>query len=321
MKAGIPKEVAALTVNRLCGTGVQSIVSGTQAIQTGDADVVVAGGAESMSRGPYWMPGGRFGARMGDAELLDPVVGGLTDPFNRIHMGITAENLAESHDISREEQDEFSVTSHQRAAAAQEAGKFDAEVVPVEVKVKRETAEFTRDEHVRPDATLEGLGKLKPVFKKGGTVTAGNASGMNDAGAAVVLMSAEKAEELDSPVRARILSYAYCGVDPKTMGIGPVPAVRKALDRAGRSLDEVDVIELNEAFAAQSLAVMKDLELDPEKVNPNGGAIALGHPIAATGSVITAKILAEMEREDHKLGLVTLCIGGGQGIAMLLGRD
>jgi acetyl-CoA C-acetyltransferase len=236
-------------------------------------------------------------------------------------MGVTAENLAESHSISREEQDEFAIRSHQRAHAAIEAGRFDDEVVPVPVKVKKETVDFTRDEHVRRDASLESMAKLKPAFKPDGSVTAGNASGMNDAGAAVVLMSADKAEELDAPVRARILSYAYCGVDPATMGIGPVPAVKKALERAGKSLDDVEVIELNEAFAAQALAVMKDLDLDPDKTNPNGGAIALGHPIAATGSVITAKILSEMEREDMKLGLVTLCIGGGQGIAMLLGRD
>ena len=321
MKAEIPKEVPAFTVNRLCGTGVQSIVSGAQAIQTGDADVVVAGGAESMSRGPYWMPAGRFGARMGETKMVDPVVGGLTDPFNRIHMGVTAENLAESHSISREEQDEFALLSHQRAKAAIDAGRFDDEVVPVPVKVKKETVDFVHDEHVRPDATMESMAKLKPVFKPDGTVTAGNASGMNDAGAAVVLMSADKASELGAPVRARILSYAYCGVDPETMGIGPVPAVKKALERAGKSIGDVEVTELNEAFAAQALAVMKDLELDPETTNPNGGAIALGHPIAATGSVITAKILSEMEREDMKLGLVTLCIGGGQGIAMLLGRD
>jgi acetyl-CoA C-acetyltransferase len=321
IKAGIPKEVPAFTVNRLCGTGVQSIVSGAQAIQTGDAEVVVAGGAESMSRGPYWFPDGRFGARMGETKMVDPVVGGLTDPFNRIHMGVTAENLAESHDVSREEQDEFAVESHRRAAAAIEAGRFDDEIVPVKVKVKREERDFTQDEHVRPDASVEALGKLKPVFKPDGTVTAGNASGMNDAGAAVVLMGERKAEELEAPVRARILAYAYCGVEPKTMGIGPVPAVRKALERAGKSLEDVEVTELNEAFAAQSLAVIKDLGLDRERTNPNGGAIALGHPIAATGSVITAKILSEMEREDYKLGLVTLCIGGGQGIAMLLQRD
>ena len=321
IKAGIPKEVPAVTVNRLCGTGVQSIVSGAQAIQTGDAEVVVAGGAESMSRGPYWMPSGRFGARMGEAEMLDPVVGGLTDPFNRIHMGVTAENLAESHSISREEQDEFALESHRRAADATESGRFEDEIVPVPVKAKKETVDFERDEHVRADASMESLAKLKPAFKPDGTVTAGNASGMNDAGAAVVLMHEKKAEELGAPVRARILSYAYCGVEPKTMGIGPVPATGKALERAGRSLDEVEVIELNEAFAAQSLAVIKDLGLDREKVNPNGGAIAMGHPIAATGSIITAKILSEMERQDHKLGLVTLCIGGGQGIALLVGRD
>jgi acetyl-CoA C-acetyltransferase len=321
MKAGIPKEVPAFTVNRLCGTGVQAIVSGAQTIATGDADVVVAGGAESMSRGPYWMPNARWGARMGPTEMVDPVVGGLTDPFDRIHMGVTAENLAESHDISREEQDEFSVESHKRAARAQDEGLFDDEIVPVEIKSKKGTDEFERDEHVRPDASIEGMAKLKPVFKPDGTVTAGNASGMNDAAAAVVLMSAERAEELGAPVQGRILSYSYCGVDPKVMGIGPVPAVRKALERAGKSLDDVDVIELNEAFAAQSLAVIKDLALDREKVNPNGGAIALGHPIAATGAVITTKILSEMGRKGHDLGLVTLCIGGGQGIAMLISRD
>jgi acetyl-CoA C-acetyltransferase len=320
IKAGIPKEVPAFTVNRLCGTGVQAIVSAAQTIAVGEADVAVAGGAESMSRGPYWVPDARWGARMGETKVLDPVVGGLTDPFNEIHMGVTAENLAESHSISREEQDEFSVESHRRAAAAQEQGTFEEEIVPVELKSKKGTAEFAKDEHVRPDASLESLGKLKPVFKPNGTVTAGNASGMNDAGAAVILMSAAKAESLGAPVKARILSYAYCGVDPKVMGIGPVPAVRRALERAGKSLDEVDVIELNEAFAAQSLAVIKDLGLDREKVNPNGGAIALGHPIAATGAVITAKILHEMERRDHEIGLVTLCIGGGQGIAMLLAR-
>jgi acetyl-CoA C-acetyltransferase len=321
MKAGIPKEVPAFTVNRLCGTGVQAIVSAAQTIATGEADIAVAGGAESMSRGPYWMPNARWGARMGDAKVVDPVVGGLTDPFDNIHMGVTAENLAESHDISREEQDEFSVESHRRAAAAQEQGLFDEEIVPVELRSKKGPAEFVRDEHVRPDATVEALGKLKPVFKPDGTVTAGNASGMNDAGGAVVLMSAEKAEALGAPVRARLVSYSYCGVDPRIMGIGPVPAVRKALERAGRSIEDVDVIELNEAFAAQSLAVIKDLELDMERVNPNGGAIALGHPIAATGAVITTKILYEMDRREHDLGLVTLCIGGGQGIAMLLSRN
>src|SRR3954447_16129080 len=318
IKAGIPKEVPAFTVNRLCGTGVQAIVSAAQTIATGEADVAVAGGAESMSRGPYWMPHARWGARMGETEMVDPVVGGLTDPFNDIHMGVTAENLAESHSISRSEQDEFSVESHRRAARAQEEGLFDEEIVPVELQSKKGTSEFTKDEHVRPDATVETMAKLKPVFKPDGTVTAGNASGMNDAGAAVVLMSEDAASQRGAPVRARILAYASCGVDPSIRGTRPVPAVRKVMERAGRSLDEVGVVELNEAFAAQALAVIDELELDEAIVNPNGGAIALGHPIAATGAAITTKILSEMERSDHELGLVTLCIGGGQGIAMLL---
>jgi acetyl-CoA C-acetyltransferase len=257
MKAGIPKETPAFTVNRLCGTGVQAIVSATQAIQSGDADVALAGGAESMSRGPYWMPDARWGSKMGPAKMVDPVMGGLTDPFHEILMGVTAENLAERMSITRDEQDAFAVESHRRAAEAREAGRFDEEIVPVQVKVKRDVVDFVRDEHIREDASLESMGKLPTVFKKeGGTVTAGNASGMNDAGAAVVLMSDEKAAELGAPVRARILSYASCGVDPEIMGIGPVPAVRKALDRAGVKLEDIGVIELNEAFSAQALAVM-----------------------------------------------------------------
>jgi acetyl-CoA C-acetyltransferase len=321
MKAGLPKEVPAYTVNRLCGTGVQAIISATQAIQTGEAQVALAGGAESMSRGPYWMPGARWGARMGETDLVDPVIGALTDPFESILMGVTAENLAERGSISRERQDAFAVRSHQRAAAAREQGRFDGQIVPVPVRVKRETVPFERDEHIREDASTDGMAALKAAFKKDGTVTAGNASGMNDAGAAVVLMSSARAAELGAPVRARVLAYASCGVDPSIMGIGPVPAVRKVLERAGAQLSDVQVIELNEAFAAQALAVIDDLGLDEEIVNPNGGAIALGHPIAATGAAITAKILDEMERRDLELGLVTLCIGGGQGIAMLLGRE
>jgi acetyl-CoA C-acetyltransferase len=321
VKSGVPKEVPAYTVNRLCGTGVQAIVSATQAIQTGEAEVALAGGAESMSRGPYWMPSARWGARMGEAELVDPVMGGLTDPFHSILMGVTAENLAERDSISRERQDAFAVESHRKAAAARAEGRFDDQIVPVPVRVKRDTVDFIRDEHIREDASPEAMAKLAPVFKPDGTVTAGNASGMNDAGAAVVLMSDSKARELGTPIRARVLAYASCGVDPSIMGIGPVPAVRKVLERAGRSLEEVDVIELNEAFAAQSLAVIDELGLDEEKVNPNGGAIALGHPIGATGAALTTKILDEMDRRDLKLGLVTLCIGGGQGIAMLLGRE
>jgi acetyl-CoA C-acetyltransferase len=322
IKSGIPKETPAFTVNRLCGTGVQAIVSATQAIQSGDVEVALAGGAESMSRVPMWMGSARWGARMGETPIVDPVMGSLTDPFNEILMGVTAENLAEQMGITREDQDTFAVESHRRAQAARDGGRFDEQIVPVSVRVKKDTVDFVRDEHIRDDISVEAMAKLPTVFKKeGGTVTAGNASGMNDAGAAVVLMDADKAAELGAPVRARILSYASCGVDPKIMGIGPVPAVRKVLDRAGVALDDIGVIELNEAFAAQALAVMRDLDLDPAKVNPNGGAIALGHPIAATGAAITAKILDEMEREDHELGLVTLCIGGGQGIALLLGRD
>ena len=322
INAGIPKETPAYTVNRLCGTGVQAIVSAAQAIQTGESRVALAGGAESMSRGPYWMPDARWGSKMGPAPLIDPVMGGLTDPFSSVLMGVTAEKLADQMSITREDQDAFAVESHRRAFAAREAGVFDGEVVPVPVKVKREQVDFTRDEHIRPEASAESMAKLPTVFKRdGGSVTAGNASGMNDAGAAVVLMDADRAAELGAPVRARILGYASCGVDPSIMGIGPVPAVRKVLARAGRTLDEVGVIELNEAFAAQALAVIRDLDLDPAKVNPNGGAIALGHPIAATGALITAKCLAEMERGEHELGLVTLCIGGGQGIALLLGRS
>jgi acetyl-CoA C-acetyltransferase len=322
MKAGIPKETPAFTVNRLCGSGVQALVSACQAIQTGEASVTLAGGAESMSRAPMWLTQGRWGSKMGAAPVVDPVQGALTDPFHDIKMGVTAENLAERMSISREEQDAFAVESHRRASEAQAAGRFDGEVVGVNVRVKRDVVTFDKDEHIRHEVDQAAMAKLPAIFKReGGTVTAGNASGMNDAGAALVLMSADKAAELGAPVRARVLSYASCGVDPEVMGIGPVPAVLKALGRGGVALDEVGVIELNEAFAAQALAVIKDLELDPARVNPNGGAIALGHPIAATGAAITAKCLSEMERADHRYGLVTLCIGGGQGIALLLGRD
>jgi acetyl-CoA C-acetyltransferase len=319
--AGIPQETPAFTVNRLCGTGVQAIVSATQAIQSGDVEVALAGGAESMSRGPYWMPAARWGARMGETTMTDPVSGALTDPFAEILMGVTAENLAERHAITREQQDAFAAESHRRAAAAQAAGLFEDEIVPVPLTGKRGPAEFTADEHIRPETTTASLARLKPVFKRdGGTVTAGNASGMNDAGAATIILSAEKAAELDTPVVARILAYAHCGVDPNYMGIGPVPAVKKVLQRAGVALDDVGVIELNEAFAAQALAVIEELELDPARVNPNGGAIALGHPISATGTAITAKAISEMHRGNHDHALVTLCIGGGQGIALLLGR-
>jgi acetyl-CoA C-acetyltransferase len=320
MQAGAPKEVPAFTVNRLCGSGAQAIVSACQTIQTGEARVALAGGCESMSRAPMWLPQARWGSKMGPSPVVDPVQGALSDPFDHEKMGVTAERLADKMSISREEQDEFAVESHRRASVAQAAGKFEDEIVPVDVKVKREVVQFTADEHIRHDADAAGMAKLPAIFRKDGSVTAGNASGMNDAGAALVLMDEARASELGAPVRAKILSYASCGVDPEIMGIGPVPAVRRVLERAGVTLDQVGVIELNEAFAAQALAVIKDLELDPAKVNPNGGAVALGHPIAATGAVITAKCISEMEREDHEYGLVTLCIGGGQGIAILLGK-
>jgi acetyl-CoA C-acetyltransferase len=320
VKAGIPKETPAYTVNRLCGTGVQAIVSGAQAIQTGEASVVLTGGCESMSRGPYTLPAARWGARMGETTMIDTVQGALTDPFNDILMGVTAENLAERGSISRERQDAFAVRSHQLATQATADGVFADQIVPVPVRVKREMVDFVTDEHMRPEASLESMAKLKPIFKADGTVTAGNASGMNDAGAAVLLSSKARAAELGLTPRAEILAYASCGVDPKLMGIGPVPAVKKVLDKAGVTLDEIQVIELNEAFAAQALAVIDDLGLDPEKVNPHGGAIAMGHPIGATGALLTAKILDDMDKRDLSLGLVTLCIGGGQGIALLLGR-
>jgi acetyl-CoA C-acetyltransferase len=318
MKAGIPKETPAYTVNRLCGTGVQAIVSAAQAIQAGEARIAVAGGAESMSRGPYWLHGARWGQGMGHAPLVDAVVGVLTDPFDSEHMGLTAERLAERGAISRERQDAFAAESHRRAAAAQAHGRFDPQIVPVEIG--KQGAPFDKDEHIRADIDADAIAALRPAFKHDGTVTAGNASGMNDAGAAVVLMSAHEAARRDAPVLGRLLAYASCGVDPRIMGIGPVPATRMALQRAGCALNEVGVVELNEAFAAQALAVIDELGLDEEKVNPNGGAIALGHPIAATGAAITTKLLSEMDRGGHDVGLVTLCIGGGQGIAMLLER-
>jgi acetyl-CoA C-acetyltransferase len=320
VQAGTPNEVPAFTVNRLCGSGAQAIVSACQTIQTGEATVALAGGCESMSRAPMWLSQARWGAKMGATPIVDPVQGALSDPFGGGKMGVTAENLAKKMSITREEQDEFAVESHRRASEAQSAGRFTDEIVPVEIKVKRELVAFDADEHIRHGADLAGMAKLPAIFEKDGTVTAGNASGMNDAGAAVVLMDEAKAAELGAPVRAKILSYASCGVDPQIMGIGPVPAVRRALGKAGVSIDQVGVIELNEAFAAQALAVIKDLDLDPAKVNPNGGAVALGHPIAATGAIITAKCLSEMDRGGHEYGLVTLCIGGGQGIAILLGK-
>ena len=322
INAGLPIETPALTVNRLCGSGAQSIVTAAMHIQTGESETAIAGGAESMSQAPYWVPSARWGARMGPGQLTDPVVGALNDPFRKIHMGVTAENLSERDTISREDQDAFAFQSHQRAAAARAAGKFADEITPVTIKTRKGEVVFDTDEHIREDISIEGLAKLKPAFKPDGTVTAGNASGLNDAGAAVVLLSEAKAQELGTPVRAKLLGYGITGVDPNIMGIGPVTAIQKTLKKTGVALEDVGVIELNEAFAAQSLAVTRELGLadDDPRVNPNGGAIALGHPIGASGTAITVKAISELERTGERYALVSLCIGGGQGIALLLER-
>ncbi|EKV28705.1 3-ketoacyl-CoA thiolase [Caenispirillum salinarum AK4] len=320
VEAGIPNEAPAMTLNRLCGSGVQAIVSAVQLIKLGDADVAVAGGAESMSRAAYMLPAARFGQKMGNAAVVDAMVGALSDPFGHGHMGITAENVAERHGISREQQDAFAAESHKRAAAAIEAGRFKDQIVPVELKSRKGTTQFDTDEHVRADATPEGMGKLRAVFKKDGTVTAGNASGINDGAAALVLMEAAAAEAKGYKPLGRIVSYGHAGVDPEVMGIGPIRAVPQALERAGLTVDDLDVIESNEAFAAQACAVSKELGLPAEKVNPNGGAVALGHPVGATGAIITVKALYELHRTGGRYGLVTMCIGGGQGIALVVER-
>jgi acetyl-CoA C-acetyltransferase len=320
INGGLPHETPALTLNRLCGSGLQAIVSAAQTILLGDADVAVGGGAESMSRGGYLMPALRWGARMNATQAIDMMVGALTDPFDTVHMGITAENVAAKWGISRERQDAFAVESHKRAANAIDKGYFKEQIVPIEIKSKKGTVLFDTDEHVRRDVNPEGLSKLKPVFQKDGTVTAGNASGINDGAAAVVLAEAKYAEKKGLKPMARLVSYGHAGVDPKYMGIGPVPAVKKALERAGLKLADMDVIESNEAFAAQACAVAKELELDPARTNPNGGAVALGHPIGATGAILTVKALYELKRIQGKYALVTMCIGGGQGIAAVYER-
>jgi acetyl-CoA C-acetyltransferase len=319
MEAGVPDSVPAMNVNRLCGSGVQAIVSAMQALELGDADFALAGGAESMSRSPYALAGARWGQKMGDTSAVDMMTGALTCPFGTGHMGVTAENVAEEHQITRAEQDAFALESQKRAAAAIEAGRFRSQIVPVEVQVKRQSVGFDTDEHPKA-ASAEGLAGLKPVFRKDGTVTAGNASGINDGAAAIVLATAEAAEAAGLKPKARILGYAHAGVRPEVMGIGPVPAVRKLLERTGLTVDDFDIVESNEAFAAQALAVAKGLGLDPAKVNPNGGAIALGHPVGATGAIIAIKALYELERIGGKRALVTMCIGGGQGIALAFER-
>jgi acetyl-CoA C-acetyltransferase len=321
LNGGVAQHAPALTVNRLCGSGLQAIVSAAQSILLGDTDVAIGGGAESMSRAPYLAQSARFGQRMGDARLIDMMLGALHDPFDAIHMGVTAENVAAKYGISREMQDELALESHRRAARAIEAGYFKEQILAVTQASKKGDIVFDTDEHVRLNATLQDFTKLKPVFaKENGTVTAGNASGINDAAAAVVLMERGAAESRGLKPLARLVSYAHAGVDPKYMGIGPIPATRKALERAGLTVGDLDVIEANEAFAAQACAVSKELELDPAKVNPNGSGISLGHPIGATGALITVKALYELQRVGGRYALVTMCIGGGQGIAAIFER-
>ena len=321
VESGIPHETPAMNVNRLCGSGLQAIVSAAQSILLGDAEITAGGGAESMSRGPYFMGGARWGARMGDVTAVDYMLGILHDPFHRIHMGVTAENVAEREGITREMQDALAVESHRRAARAIAEGRFKSQVVPVEIATRKGTVLFDSDEHVRADTSVEQLGKMKPAFRKeGGTVTAGNASGLNDGAAALVLASGEAVAQRKLKPLARLVSYAHAGVDPVIMGMGPVPASLLALKRAGLRAADMHVIESNEAFAAQACAVTRKLELDPERVNPNGSGISLGHPVGATGAIIATKALYELQRTGGRYALVTMCIGGGQGIAAIFER-
>ena len=320
INAGLAQHTPAMTLNRLCGSGMQAIVSAAQTILLGDADIALAGGAESMSRAGYLMPALRWGQRMGDGGAIDMMVGALTDPFDTVHMGITAENVAAKWGITREQQDQFAVESHRRAVNAIQKGYFKEQILPVELKTRKGVTVFDTDEHPRADANIEGMAKLKTAFKKDGSVTAGNASGLNDGAAAVVLMEAAAAAKKGLEPMARLLAYGHAGVDPKYMGIGPVPAVKTALARAGLKVSDMDVVESNEAFAAQACAVAQDLQFDPAKTNPNGGAVALGHPIGATGCLLTVKALYELQRRGARYALVTMCIGGGQGIAAVFER-
>ncbi|MBV7476459.1 acetyl-CoA C-acetyltransferase [Pseudomonas sp. PDM31] len=322
IKAGLPFAVPAMTLNKVCGSGLKALHLGAQAIRCGDAEVIIAGGQENMSLSNYVMPGARTGLRMGNAQIVDTMISdGLWDAFNDYHMGITAENLVEKYNLTREQQDAFAAASQQKAVAAIEAGRFAEEITPILIPQRKgDPLSFATDEQPRAGTTAESLGKLKPAFKKDGSVTAGNASSLNDGAAAVILMSADKAKALGLPVLAKIAAYANAGVDPAIMGIGPVSATRRCLDKAGWSIGQLDLIEANEAFAAQSLAVAKDLEWDLDKVNVNGGAIALGHPIGASGCRVLVTLLHEMLKRDAKKGLATLCIGGGQGVALALER-
>ena len=320
VEAGVSEDAPGLTVNRLCGSGAQAIVSAAQHIMLGDVDYALAGGAESMSRSPHSSQSIRTGAKMGDISMTDMMIGALSDPFGVGHMGVTAENVAAENQITREQQDAFAVESQKRASAAIEAGRFKSQILPIEVKVKREMVAFDTDEHVKAATTMESLAKLRPAFKKEGSVTAGNASGINDGAAALVLASSEAAEQAGLKPRARLMGYAHAGVRHEVMGIGPIPAVTKLLQKLDMTAEQFDVIESNEAFAAQACAVNAGLGFDTDKVNPNGGAIALGHPIGATGAIISIKALYELERIDGQFGLVTMCIGGGQGIALAFER-
>lgn len=320
IEAGVPKETPAFNVNRLCGSGAQAVVSAAQTLLLGDAEIAVGAGAESMSRGIYVLPAARWGARMGDATAADYVLGILHDPFHRVHMGITAENVAAREGITREMQDALALESQRRAARALSEGRFKAQIVPIPLASRKGPIAFEVDEHVRGDVTAERLASMKPVFKEGGTVTAGNASGLNDGAAALVLATASAVRTRRLKPLARLVSYAHAGVDPAYMGLGPIPATRLALQKAGLPISALDVIEANEAFAAQAAAVTKGLELDPAKVNPNGSGISLGHPVGATGALITIKAIYELHRVGGRYALVTMCIGGGQGIALVLER-
>jgi len=318
VNAGVPIEAPALAVNRLCGSGLQAIVSAAQTLRLEEADVAVAGGAESMSNAPHVVKAARFGQKMGNIEMMDAMVGALSDPFEGIHMGITAENVAEKYQVTREAQDALAVQGHQRATRAIAEGRFKAQIVPIEIKTRKGVTVFDTDEHVRGDASIEEMAKLKPVFKKDGSVTAANASGLNDGAAAVVLASGKAVAEKGLKPLAKILGWGHAGVEPSIMGIGPVKAVPIALQRAGLTLADIDVIEANEAFAAQACAVANELGFDDAKLNPNGSGIALGHPIGATGAILTVKTVYELQRTGGKYGLITMCIGGGQGIAMVV---
>jgi acetyl-CoA C-acetyltransferase len=323
LKAGLPTSVPGMTINRVCGSGLQAIVSASQQVALGESDVVVAGGIENMDQAPFVLPKARYGYRMGmpRGELVDAMVyDGLWDIFNDYHMGVTAENVAEKYGVSRDEADEYSLRSHQLAAKAAQEGAFADQIVPIQIKQRKETVSFTQDEHVRPNTTAEALGKLAPVFKKDGAVTAGNASGINDGAAFMLVSNRQTADSLGLPVAGRLLSYAVAGVDPALMGMGMVPATRKALERAGLSLDQLDVFEVNEAFASVAVATARELGIPDEKLNPLGGAIALGHPIGASGAVLAVKLLHELARRQARYGLATLCIGGGMGIAAVFER-